>query len=604
MIKRFKPLCRILILILMLGLMVSTTACGGSGTSGSKSLEEVTTKSQGSSSKAGTSSNNSDASTSGNEDLVDSYAIVNEAVVFNDAAKAILAHPDARRAIALAVDKEGLVTKILKGTGKQIDYLVPEGLVRFPGGQDFRSGFSAGWHRHNKDAAQALWAKAMEETRVRAVTLHLLIMNSNQMRSVGRHIKAQLESTLPGLTLKLNSYEFNKKLEMAQNGRYGMEIYGWGPDYPDPTTYLDLFHTKNPQNTSGFADPYYDGLLEAAKVKAGPEVQVERLKGLQEAERYLISEKALVVPLYQTGMAFLTKPYLTAIVNQSFGGRFFYKYANTTFTKEGLKVLRTMTQSNVQLLDTGLAQDTISFEVLSNVMEGLVTMDQKGKLAPGVAASWTVGEDGLTYTFKLRRDAKWSNGTRVTAGDFVYAWQRLVNPETASPYQFILGTAQIAGYKAIIEGTASPETLGVVAIDDYTLRVKLENPVPYFLDLMRFAAFYPVSKDFVAYQGAQYGKTAESTLYNGPFVMNQWDNGYGYVLARNSHYWDRASVLLHTITFRQYKDDARALKEYQEGRLDRLQLNVDQADSYREDPEFTLSEEPTVFYMTFNVGNY
>lgn len=538
------------------------------------------------------------------KDPADTYAIVNEPVVFSDAAKAVLGHPDARRAIALAIDKESLVQKILKSTGRPIDYLVPEGLVRFPEGQDYRQAYSQGWHHHSDEAAKALWTKAMEELKLRSVTLHLLIANSSQARSVGRQIKAQLERNLPGLTLKLNAYAFASKMEMAQKGRYGLELYGWGPDYPDPTTYLDLFQSDNHQNTSGFSEAYYDDLLAKAKDLTTPETAVQRLKILQEAERYLLSEKALVVPIYQTGLAYLTKPDVTGIVNQSFGGRFFYKYANTTNTKEGLKVLRTMTDSTLQILDTGLAQDTTSFEVLSNIMEGLVSMDSKGKLVPGVAEAWTVSEDGKQYIFKLRRDAKWSNGSRITAQDFVYSWQRLANPATQSPYQFIVGTAQIAGYQSVFEGKASVDTLGVRAIDDYTLEVRLENPVPYFLDLMRFAAFYPMSKDFVAYQGAAYGKSPEATLYNGPYVMNQWDEGFGYVLARNSHYWDRQQVLLHTITFRQYDDNDQALKDYNRGRLDRLQLTVDQADALRDAPDFTISEEPSVFYLTFNVGNY
>lgn len=537
-------------------------------------------------------------------DKIESYAIVNEAVVFNDAAIAVLNHPDARKAIALAIDKEALVERILKSTGRATDYLVPRGLVQFSNDQDFRSAYPSGWYRYNKEAALASWNKALEDLDVKYVTLHLLIMSSSQARSVGRHLKAQLESALPGLTLKINSYDFAQKVNMANKGRFGLEYYGWGPDYPDPVTYLDLFMTDNPHNTSKFSDPYYDGLLEAAKQGATPETSDARLKSLQEAERYLIADQGLVIPLYQTGNAFLTKPYVKDIINQSFGGRFFYKYADTNFTQEGLKVLRTMTQSEIQSLDSSLAQDTVSFEVLSNVMEGLVSIDSEGNPMPAVAKSWETSEDGKTYRFHLRTDAKWSNGNRVTANDFVFAWQRLASPATASPYSFMVETAQIKGYKAVLSGDAPASDLGVIALDDHTLEVQLENPVPYFLKLMSFASFYPISKDFLAYKGASYGQGAENTIYNGPFTLSQWDPGYGYVFSRNGHYWDRASVLLHTITFRQYSSDDRALQDYEQGRIDRLQLNVDQADTLKDHAEFTLSQEPTVFYLTFNVGNY
>ena len=150
------------------------------------------------------------------------------------------------------------------------------------------------------------------------------------------------------------------------------------------------------------------------------------------------------------------------------------------------KVLKVAKDVELASMDQHIATDGLSFEVIAATIEGLYTLDADGNAIPAIAESYDLSEDGLTYTFHLREDAKWSNGEPVTANDFVYAWRRLVDPNTASEYAFIMDVAGVVNAASVNAGEASLEELGVNAVDDYTLEVTLALPVPFFLQLMTF----------------------------------------------------------------------------------------------------------------------
>ena len=135
------------------------------------------------------------------------------------------------------------------------------------------------------------------------------------------------------------------------------------------------------------------------------------------------------------------------------------------------KVLKVAKDVELASMDQHIATDGLSFEVIAATIEGLYTLDADGNAIPAIAETYDLSEDGLTYTFHLREDAKWSNGDSVTANDFVYAWRRLVNPNTASEYAFIMDVAGVKNAAAINAGEASLEEFGVKAVDDYTLEV-------------------------------------------------------------------------------------------------------------------------------------
>lgn len=143
--------------------------------------------------------------------------------------------------------------------------------------------------------------------------------------------------------------------------------------------------------------------------------------------------------------------------------------------------------------DTALATDTVSFTVFNQINEGLYRLDKDSQPIPALASEEAViSEDGLEYSFKLQEGAKWSNGDPVTAQDFVYAWQRIVNPDTAAPYSYLFDGIKNAA--AIMEGEVDKETLGVEAVGDYEFKVTMEKPVPYFISLMAFPTFFHKTK--------------------------------------------------------------------------------------------------------------
>jgi oligopeptide transport system substrate-binding protein len=200
------------------------------------------------------------------------------------------------------------------------------------------------------------------------------------------------------------------------------------------------------------------------------------------------------------------------------------------------------------------ATDQVSIFMLSHVMEGLVRYDRRGNIVPGVAEKWEMDE--TSATFWLRRDAKWSDGTTVTAHDFVFAWQNALKPSTASEYAFILYPMKNA--EAINRGEMDPSQLAVVAEDDYTLRVQLERPTGYFIKLTAFTTYFPVKESFFESKGDRYAADAQDLLYNGPFRMTEWTHSASLKLVKNEQYWDRDHIKLNGIHADYITADTRA----------------------------------------------
>ena len=176
------------------------------------------------------------------------------------------------------------------------------------------------------------------------------------------------------------------------------------------------------------------------------------------------------------------------------------------------------------------AADAASSKVMNNTRRGLYRLGKDDKLVPGVAKEFQKSEDGKKYTFKLREDAKWSNGEPVTAKDFVYAWQRAINPDTAAKSAYIM--YDIKNAEKINKKEMSPDQLGVKAIDDHTLEVELDNSIPYLVDLMVYPIFYPVNEKYVKEQGTKFGLEANTTLYNGPFTLSDWQHERSFKMTK------------------------------------------------------------------------
>lgn len=264
------------------------------------------------------------------------------------------------------------------------------------------------------------------------------------------------------------------------------------------------------------------------------------------------------------------------------------------------KVLKVAKDVELASMDQHIATDGLSFEVIAATIEGLYTLDADGNAIPAIAESYDLSEDGLTYTFHLREDAKWSNGDPVTANDFVYAWQRLVDPNTASEYAFIMDVAGVKNAAAINAGEASLEELGVKAVDDYTLEVSLDLPVPYFLQLMAFPSFYPLNEAFVTEKGVDYAQSPEGLLANGPFKMTEWTQGHSFKVEKNDSYYDKDNVNIDGIEYKIMKDAQTAALEFESGNMDIVRLSGEIVDLYKDNEAFTLIHEGYLWYISPN----
>lgn len=204
--------------------------------------------------------------------------------------------------------------------------------------------------------------------------------------------------------------------------------------------------------------------------------------------------------------------------------------------------------------------------VIINCFEGLVRLDDNGQPGPGVAESWDVSEDKLTYTFHLRKDAKFSDGTPITAKDFEYSWQRVVNPDTQSEY--VTQIFMVKNAEEINAGKMSMDQLGIKVIDDYTFEVTLKAPTPYFLEVCAFPTLLPVKKDVVEADPDAWATKPETYIGNGPFKLVSWTSNDNMMLVRNENYWDAKSVKLDKLKFVIVVEESSALTAWEKGDID------------------------------------
>ncbi|MBC5635652.1 peptide ABC transporter substrate-binding protein [Ornithinibacillus sp. BX22] len=226
-------------------------------------------------------------------------------------------------------------------------------------------------------------------------------------------------------------------------------------------------------------------------------------------------------------------------------------------------------------LDPSIGFDAVSWDPLNNLMEGLTRLDNDHRAGPGTAETWDISDDGLTYTFHLREDAKWSNGDPVVAEDFVYAWKYMLDPETGSPAAF-LGYF-IEGAEAYNSGEGSADDVKVTAKDEKTLEVVLAQPTGFFLDVLTNPAFFPINHQ-VAQDNPKWHAEADTFVGNGPFKLESWKHDEEMVFAKNEHYWDADVVKLDKVHFAMINDSNTQYQMFQSGDLDTASIPPELSD--------------------------
>ncbi|MBU2707211.1 oligopeptide ABC transporter substrate-binding protein OppA [Zooshikella marina] len=253
-------------------------------------------------------------------------------------------------------------------------------------------------------------------------------------------------------------------------------------------------------------------------------------------------------------------------------------------------------------IDPQKIEGTPGSAIARDLFEGLVSNAQDGSVIPGVAESWDVSEDKMVYTFKLRQDARWSNGDPVTAEDFVYAFQRGVDPKLASNYAWYFELAAIKNAGAIINGKEDKSKLGVKAVDDHTFQVTLEKPLPYFVKMMVHTTTYPVPKKVIEKLGDQWTRPGKM-VSNGAFKLKSWVVNEKIVVERNPNYWNNKQTVLNEVVFLPIQERNAELDRYRanEVHLTYERLPIEQFKRIKKDmaDELHITGQASTYYYSF-----
>ena len=273
-------------------------------------------------------------------------------------------------------------------------------------------------------------------------------------------------------------------------------------------------------------------------------------------------------------------------------------------SKTDTDTFRFANDTDIVGMDSTVVDDAMSFNAITAITDGLTTVDVKGNTIPGIAKSWDVSNNGLTYTFHLR-DAKWANGDDVTAQDFVYSWHRII--KNAGNYAYMLGSegASIKNADSLIDlGTTATDeqlnTLGIKATDDKTVVIDLEKNVPYFVGLMSFPCYFPQNQKFVEKCGKNYATKPEYILGNGAYKMTKWIKGNKATFTKNDKYYDAKSVKTKNLEMYLVQDPKTAAQNFDNGKVDYATINSTLVDKYKGKDTFKAIREGYLAYLICN----
>jgi oligopeptide transport system substrate-binding protein len=252
-------------------------------------------------------------------------------------------------------------------------------------------------------------------------------------------------------------------------------------------------------------------------------------------------------------------------------------------------------------IDPQKVEDVDGSKIARDLFEGLLNQDSEGNLEPGVATEWSSSDDRRTWTFTLREDASWSNGEPVTAGDFVYGWQRAVDPATASEYAWYMQLMKVANAAEIIEGAMEPSELGVRAVDDRTLEVTLTEAVPYFDQMVTHTTAFPAPQAAIEEHGDAWTRP-ENWVSNGAYVLAEYTPGERLVMEKNPEYWDAENVIIDRVVRLVINDENQALTRWQADEVDWTQIPAGQFPRLEQEYPDAATSVPELcsYYYVFN----
>ncbi len=487
-----------------------------------------------------------------------------------------------RQAMLFALDRDA-IAKSLNDGSIAAQGIIPVDLTsNYVTGTEYRAEVGKVC-TYDVEKAKEYYAKACEELGVKEISIDLLY-GTNEGDSVikaAEQIAYYLEEV--GFKVNLVSKQKKERLELAKNGDFEVMLTRWGPDYGDPQTYMDLFTSWNYDNNYGhWANENYDNLVTEAEA-AGTSKE-DRWADFVKAENILVAEDAGVVPVFQAGGAVIHRPGITGIQ--------YHSAAVDDFRHiEGKDEVTVLTNTDVLSWDSCIATDGTSFIAQTQMISGLFALDAAGNPYLDLAESYDISEDGLTYTFKIKDDACWANGTDLTANDFVFAWNRILAEETASEYSW--------WFQDVIPAESFK------AVDDKTLELKLSKPSGLVEAALAFPSSFPINEEFFNSCGDTYATSAETLLACGPFVLDSWTPGYSYEFSPNPTYVNAADFANapKKVVFRVLEDTQTALMEYEAGNLDTVILSGEQVTANADKEGYIERLQGYLFYLQINIDN-
>ncbi|EKB12705.1 peptide ABC transporter substrate-binding protein [Aeromonas veronii] len=275
--------------------------------------------------------------------------------------------------------------------------------------------------------------------------------------------------------------------------------------------------------------------------------------------------------------------------------------AGTKLLPDAQQIYVTNIGTEPTTIDPQLVEETAGSAIVNDLFEGLYELDNTGKIKPAGAVSYEVDKTGTVYTFKLRPEAKWSNGEPVTAADYVYGWQRAADPKTASNYAWFIELTGVVNASEVTQGKKSPSELGIKALDDHTLQVTLKNPVPFFLKTLAHYTTFPAPKATIEKFGKDWVKPG-NIVSNGAFVLKEWTPNERLSAERNTHYWNNQHTVLNKVIYLEIVSETAAYNRYRTGELHYTTYPLEQYKQLKSKSPEELVSVPTLasYYYVFN----
>jgi len=504
----------------------------------------------------------------------------------------LFANKTLRLALSFALNRE-LITETLGAGNVPAGGYVPPGFTDNNGLDFFAVAGNYGLETDDTNYSEAiqLFAKAADEMGLTVSELQglleqeqILINTSEAHGAIAQLLQEGWATTL-GFTMPIQNEEWAVFQDSRSTGNFRVTRGGWLTDFMDPSGMLSIFSSDNAYNDPNWYNEAFDTLLDEALETTDPAVHFEKLYAAQD----IFMTEMPIIPVYHYSDTMLVSDRVQNWSRSVLGSVDF----STASMASGTVLNWNIGTAGPATIDPGLVGASDGGNVVNNTFEGLVR-EIEGEVLPGIAESWVTSTDGKTVTFTLR-DSVWSDGTDLTAGDFVYTWLRGMDYRTASEYVWIWDYTNVVGagaYAACSVTEDDPETtdvdesagsntvaecaalraaVGVTAINDNTLEVKLVNPTSYFVSLMAFYHFLPVQQAAVESVGGEDGTWASNpdlVVSNGPYMLSEYTTGDKLVLVKNPNYWNVDAISIETINGFFNNNATSAYAAYQSGQLD------------------------------------